>query len=70
MLNPTFLITAQEEKDNYAKLVLEPLEKGYGHTLGVSLRRVMLSSIQGAAPTKVRISDVQHQFSTIEGRKE
>ena len=70
MLQPSFLITAHEETDNYAKLVIEPLEKGYGHTLGVSLRRVLLSSIEGAAPTSIMIENVQHQFSTIEGMKE
>ena len=70
MLKPTFIITAQEETVGYAKLMIEPLEKGYGHTLGVSLRRVMLSSIEGASVTKVRIEGVQHQFSTLEGMKE
>jgi DNA-directed RNA polymerase subunit alpha len=47
--------------------VIEPLEKGYGHTLGVGLRRVLLSSIEGAAVNKVYIDSVQHQFSTLEG---
>jgi DNA-directed RNA polymerase subunit alpha len=70
MLQPTFLITAEEETSNYAKLVVEPLEKGFGHTLGVGLRRVMLSSIEGASATKVMIEGVQHQFSTVEGMKE
>jgi DNA-directed RNA polymerase subunit alpha len=70
MLQPTFTITAHDESDNFARLVLEPLEKGYGHTLGVSLRRVMLSSIYGASVTKVRIEGVQHQFSTLEGMTE
>lgn len=70
MLQPTFLITTQEEKEGYAQLALEPLEKGYGHTLGVSLRRVLLSSIEGSAPTKIIIEGIQHQFSTLEGMKE
>lgn len=70
MLQPTFTVSAAEETDNYASLIIEPLEKGYGNTLGVSLRRVMLSSIEGAAITKVRIDGVQHQFSTLEGMKE
>jgi DNA-directed RNA polymerase subunit alpha len=70
MLQPTFLIESIEEKDNYAKLSIEPLEKGYGQTVGVSLRRVLLNSIEGAAVTRVNIEGVQHQFSSLEGMKE
>jgi DNA-directed RNA polymerase subunit alpha len=70
MLQPTFTITSQDERNDYARLVIEPLEKGYGHTLGVSLRRVLLSSIEGAAVTNVRIDNVQHQFTTLSGMKE
>jgi DNA-directed RNA polymerase subunit alpha len=70
MLKPTFTITAQDESDDYAKLIIEPLEQGYGHTLGVSLRRALLSSIEGAAITRVSIDGVQHQFSTLEGMAE
>jgi DNA-directed RNA polymerase subunit alpha len=70
MLQPTFTITSQDERNDYAKLSIEPLEKGYGHTLGVSLRRVLLSSIEGAAVTNVQIDHVQHQFTTLSGMKE
>lgn len=51
----------------YAKFVAEPFERGYGHTVGNALRRVLLSSIEGAAITAVRIEGVQHEFSTIPG---
>ncbi|MBQ6863376.1 MAG: DNA-directed RNA polymerase subunit alpha [Clostridia bacterium] len=54
----------------YGKFVLEPLERGYGTTLGNSLRRVLLSSLQGYAITSVKIDGVLHEFSTIEGVKE
>lgn len=64
-------IETLEERDNtYGKYVIEPLERGYGMTLGNSLRRVMLSSIEGAAITFVRIDKVLHEFSTIPGVKE
>jgi DNA-directed RNA polymerase subunit alpha len=63
-------IKALEQTDNYAKFVVEPLERGYGVTLGNSLRRVLLSSIPGAAVTAVKIDGVLHEFSTIPGVKE
>ena len=55
---------------SYGKFVIEPLERGYGATLGSSLRRVLLSSIPGAAITYVKIDKVMHEFSTIPGVKE
>lgn len=55
---------------SYGKFVAEPLERGYGTTLGNSLRRVLLSSLPGYAPTSIRIAGVQHEFSTIPGVKE
>lgn len=55
---------------SYGKFVVEPLERGYGTTLGNSLRRVLLSSMPGYAPTSIRIAGVQHEFSTIPGVKE
>ncbi len=60
------------ETDNcyYGKYVLEPLERGYGTTLGNSLRRIMLSSLPGAAPTSIKIDGVLHEFSTVPGVKE
>lgn len=54
-----------EEKEDYGKLVAEPLERGYGVTLGNSLRRILLSSLPGAAITSVRIEGVLHEFSTM-----
>ena len=54
----------------YGKYVIEPLERGYGTTLGNSLRRVLLSSLSGTAPTSIKIAGVQHEFSTIPGVKE
>ena len=56
--------------DYRSKFVLEPLEPGFGYTLGNSLRRTLLSSIPGAAVTSIKIDGVQHEFSTIEGVKE
>ena len=55
---------------NYGKFILEPLESGYGTTIGNSLRRVLLSSLQGVAVTSVKIDGVQHEFSTIPNVKE
>ncbi|NKB47081.1 MAG: DNA-directed RNA polymerase subunit alpha [Legionellales bacterium] len=54
----------------HAKVVLEPFERGFGHTLGNALRRILLSSMPGAAVTEVEISGVQHEYSTIEGVQE
>jgi DNA-directed RNA polymerase subunit alpha len=56
-----------EETDNYGEVVVEPLERGYGTTLGNSLRRTLLSSLPGAAVTSIQIDDVLHEFSTIKG---
>ena len=56
--------------DSYGKSVIEPLERGYGTTLGNSLRRVLLSSLPGTAVTSIRISGIQHEFSAIPGVKE
>ncbi len=60
-------IEVRERRDNYAKFVIEPLERGFGVTLGNALRRVLLSSIPGAAVTYVRIDGVLHEFSTLPG---
>lgn len=56
-----------EETDNYGKFVVEPLERGYGTTLGNSLRRVLLASLPGAAITSIQIDGVLHEFSTVKG---
>src|ERR687888_2806295 len=53
--------------DTYAKFTAEPFEAGYGHTVGNSLRRVLLSSLEGAAITAVKITGAQHEFATLPG---
>lgn len=63
-------IRIEESTPTYAKVHIEPLERGYGATLGNSLRRVLLSSIRGAAISSVRIDGVLHEFSTISGVRE
>ncbi len=70
MLNfekPIYKITDYVEKNNYGKFELEPLERGFGTTIGNALRRVMLSSMPGSAIVAVRIDGVSHEFQTIEG---
>ena len=57
-------------EETYGKYVVEPLERGYGTTIGNSLRRILLSSLPGTAVTTVKIAGVQHEFSTIPGVKE
>jgi len=56
--------------DTYAKFIAEPFERGYGHTLGSALRRVLMSSLEGAAITSVKINGVLHEFDTIDGMVE
>ncbi len=63
-------IEVRERRDNFAKFVVEPLERGFGITLGNALRRVLLSSIPGAAVTYMKIDGVLHEFSTIPGMVE
>ena len=58
------------EDGSYGKYIVEPLERGYGTTLGNSLRRILLSSLPGTAATSIKIAGVQHEFSTIPGVKE
>lgn len=70
MIEPSFSVKKDVEKENYGRFIIEPLEQGYGHTLGNSLRRVLLTSLKGAAVTKVHIDGVKHLFSTIPGLKE
>lgn len=65
-----FEIKTEKEEDKYGKFIISPLAPGYGSTLGNALRRVMISSLKGAAATKVKIKGVQHRFSTIKGVKE
>lgn len=70
MVEPNFQIKSEQEAPEYGKFMIEPLEQGYGQTLGNSLRRVLLTSLSGAAITSVKIAGVKHQFSTIAGVKE
>jgi len=58
------------EDDSYGRYIIEPLERGYGTTLGNSLRRILLSSLPGTAVTTVKIAGIQHEFSTVPGVKE
>lgn len=67
---PTIECFYSDENSNYGKFVVEPLERGYGTTLGNSLRRILLSSLPGAAVTSVKIDGILHEFSTIPGVKE
>ena len=59
-----------EASDSYGKFVVEPLEHGFGQTLGNSLRRVLLSSLPGVAVSSIRIEGIQHEFSAVPGVKE
>ena len=67
---PNIEVVEISEDKKYGKFVVEPLERGYGITLGNSLRRIMLSSLPGAAVTHVKIEGVQHEFSSVPGVKE
>ncbi|MCX7555112.1 DNA-directed RNA polymerase subunit alpha [Marinicella sp. S1101] len=64
------VVEVDERSDYSAKIIIEPLERGFGHTLGNAFRRILLSSIPGCAVTEVNIDDVQHEFSTLEGVRE
>lgn len=63
-------IECTEMKEDYGKFIVTPLERGYGTTLGNSLRRILLSSLPGAAATSIKIEGIQHEFSTVPGVKE
>ena len=67
---PNIEIAEISEDKKYGRFVVEPLERGYGTTLGNSLRRIMLSSLPGAAVSQVKIDGVLHEFSSIPGVKE
>src|SRR5512132_891388 len=64
------IIDVQSSSPFHAKVVMEPFERGYGHTLGNALRRVLLSSMPGYAPTEVRITGVLHEYSALDGVQE
>ncbi len=70
MVEPTFKVKEENLRDDYGEFVFEPLEPGYGHTMGEALRRVLLVSIPGVAVTSVKISGVKHKFTTVPGLKE
>jgi len=70
LIKPAKLDIALSEDKTYAKITAEPLEKGYGLTLGNSLRRILLSSIRGTAVTAIQIDGVLHEFSSIKGVRE
>jgi DNA-directed RNA polymerase subunit alpha len=63
-------IDVQQLSPVHARVVMEPFERGYGHTLGNALRRILLSSMEGAAPTEVSIDGVLHEYSTLDGIRE
>ncbi|MEO6269947.1 MAG: DNA-directed RNA polymerase subunit alpha [Lautropia sp.] len=69
MLKPR-IVEVQQLGPSHARVVMEPFERGYGHTLGNALRRVLLSSMVGYAPTEVQISGVVHEYSTVDGLRE
>lgn len=70
MLEPNFKVSVKDVAANSAEIVIEPLPQNFGHTLGNSLRRVLLTSLEGGAATRVKIDGVTHQFSTLSGMKE
>ena len=63
-------IQVDDAENNTSKITLEPLERGFGHTLGNALRRILLSSMPGSAITDVTIDGISHEYSTIEGVRE
>ena len=60
-------VRTEKETTDYGKFIIEPLDQGYGHTIGNSLRRVLLTSLKGAAITSAKISGVRHQFTSLSG---
>ena len=70
MIDPRFQIKKVKQAKDFGQFAISPLEQGYGHTLGNALRRVLLTSLGGAAITQVKINGVKHKFSTLEGMKE
>lgn len=70
MIQPSFKVSTEKQDAGYTQFIIEPLEPGFGNTLGVALRRVLLTNIEGAAVTSVKIENVRHMFSTLPGLKE
>ena len=70
LIRPKNIVVDEESRTNfYGKFVCEPLERGFGITIGNSMRRILLSSLQGAAIVSVKFDDVVHEFSTWRLRK-
>jgi DNA-directed RNA polymerase subunit alpha len=63
-------VETEKETEDFGKFIIEPLDQGYGHTIGNSLRRVLLTSLSGAAVTHIKISGVKHQFTAVSGMSE
>jgi len=63
-------VSIKHEDDFLGEFIIEPLERGFGHTLGNSIRRVLLSSIEGVGITRIRLENIMHEFSTLDGMKE
>src|SRR3989344_45562 len=70
MIEPSFKVIEEKSTPDFGQFIIEPLEPGFGHTLGNALRRILLISIPGASITSVKISGAKHKFSTIPGMKE
>ncbi|PWU23142.1 DNA-directed RNA polymerase subunit alpha [Candidatus Cerribacteria bacterium 'Amazon FNV 2010 28 9'] len=70
MVQAAFTVNVTDQKQGYATIAIEPLERGYGQTIGNALRRVLLNSLPGAAVTKIKIDKINHQFTTLEGMSE
>ncbi len=70
MLEPNFKVSVKDIAVNSAEVIIEPLPQNFGHTLGNAIRRVLLTSLEGGAATRVKIDGVTHQFSTLAGMKE
>ena len=70
MIETLFNIKTEQENAEVGKFVIEPLEQGFGQTLGNSLRRVLLTSLPGTAITQIKVNGVKHKFSTLEGMSE
>lgn len=70
MQRPQFTLKADKKDADYGKFIIEPLPKGFGHTLGNTLRRVLLSNLKGSSITKIKVEGLTHKFSTLEGLNE
>ncbi|MCA9369218.1 MAG: DNA-directed RNA polymerase subunit alpha [Pseudomonadales bacterium] len=69
-MNPTFQISEEKQSATHARVIMNPLEQGYGHTVGNALRRVLLTSLPGSAISKMRVEGAEHLYSTIDGVSE